>query len=521
MRMLNNPQTKSTVITFALLGLITCAHILSKVILGAGLVDDAYIFLRYAHNLASGAGLVFNPGDPVEGYTSPLWTLLMVVPALLHVDLPVSAMILSSLFGLATLFAVFFFCRKHFAPYKGKEWLAVVPPLILATNPSFEFWAWSGMDTSLFTFLFFITFRLFLEQVNDAKLMIGSGLCFFLTAFARLDILALLPVYLFCIFFVTRQSRPLFWRKLISFVSPGLLLALHFVWRYSYYGSWLPNTYYAKVGVPLGVLLQKGLAYTTDFLAAYALYVAITVIIILLLARLSGSMPAARKLGVAITVTWLAYVTYVGGDHFAMFRFYVPILPVLAYIFVSFIPWVIARTATFSPRSHTLIATLLMVGVFLGNFMVYWSHDGERARQEVELAGNWVDVGQWLKDNTPRDSSIASMVIGAISYYSELHTYDLLGLTDKEIAMRGKIYPEGAIGHQKYDTSYILAQKPDYIVYVTSGGSTTPLGRNFTLPPTYFYAFNDLISDPRTEELYDFKEVKMGNGRYIELLQLK
>ena len=35
-----------------------------------GLVDDAYISFRYSHNLAAGDGLVFNPGEYVEGYTS-------------------------------------------------------------------------------------------------------------------------------------------------------------------------------------------------------------------------------------------------------------------------------------------------------------------------------------------------------------------------------------------------------------------------------------------------------------------
>ena len=35
------------------------------------LVDDAYISFRYSHNLAAGEGLVFNPGEYVEGSSSP------------------------------------------------------------------------------------------------------------------------------------------------------------------------------------------------------------------------------------------------------------------------------------------------------------------------------------------------------------------------------------------------------------------------------------------------------------------
>src|SRR5438105_12922704 len=38
--------------------------------------DDAYISYRYAWNLVHGHGLVYNPGEVVEGYTNFLWTLL-------------------------------------------------------------------------------------------------------------------------------------------------------------------------------------------------------------------------------------------------------------------------------------------------------------------------------------------------------------------------------------------------------------------------------------------------------------
>src|SRR5947207_15116687 len=39
--------------------------------------DDMMISMRYARNLVSGAGLVFNPGERVEGYTNFGWVLLM------------------------------------------------------------------------------------------------------------------------------------------------------------------------------------------------------------------------------------------------------------------------------------------------------------------------------------------------------------------------------------------------------------------------------------------------------------
>jgi arabinofuranosyltransferase len=39
--------------------------------------DDAFISYRYAENLINGHGIVFNPGERVEGYSNFLYVLLM------------------------------------------------------------------------------------------------------------------------------------------------------------------------------------------------------------------------------------------------------------------------------------------------------------------------------------------------------------------------------------------------------------------------------------------------------------
>ncbi len=39
------------------------------------LCDDAFISFRYVRNLLEGHGLVFNPGEHVEGYSNFLWVL--------------------------------------------------------------------------------------------------------------------------------------------------------------------------------------------------------------------------------------------------------------------------------------------------------------------------------------------------------------------------------------------------------------------------------------------------------------
>ena len=48
-----------------------------RLIPGPRTIDDSYITFRYARNLLAGEGFVYNPGVPVQGTTTPLYTLLM------------------------------------------------------------------------------------------------------------------------------------------------------------------------------------------------------------------------------------------------------------------------------------------------------------------------------------------------------------------------------------------------------------------------------------------------------------
>ena len=57
--------------------------------------DDAFISFRYAENLASGRGLVFNEGERVEDYTNFFWTVLLASGRWLHVSPLLSSVVLS------------------------------------------------------------------------------------------------------------------------------------------------------------------------------------------------------------------------------------------------------------------------------------------------------------------------------------------------------------------------------------------------------------------------------------------
>jgi hypothetical protein len=70
---------------------------------GPAVVDDAYITFRYAENIAAGKGFVFNPQDgPVQGTSTPLFTLLLAAGRLAGLPCGAATLLLSVLGGALT-----------------------------------------------------------------------------------------------------------------------------------------------------------------------------------------------------------------------------------------------------------------------------------------------------------------------------------------------------------------------------------------------------------------------------------
>lgn len=62
-------------------------------------MDDAFVYFRYADNcLFLGRGLVFNPGEYVEGFSSPLWMLLLLLIRATRLDWYTSLRVLALVF---------------------------------------------------------------------------------------------------------------------------------------------------------------------------------------------------------------------------------------------------------------------------------------------------------------------------------------------------------------------------------------------------------------------------------------
>jgi hypothetical protein len=242
----------------------------------------------------------------------------------------------------------------------------------------------------------------------------------------------------------------------------ALIVIPFFLWRYGYYGDLLPNTFYAKTGGGLRAAL-RGLTYAGGF--AMALGGPLLLLTLVPPPNRNNAPIAWRGYLLALCGAYSLYIIAVGGDHFPGERFFVTLVPWLAILIAAGLSGIVAGLQSTGLR--WLAAPLLAV-LLIG----YAGYAYTRAAEEDlivagsdESLGIWREIGWWLADHGGPDTSVAAMSAGAIAFYSERTTIDMLGLTDRHIARVVAVdMGEGAAGHEKRDPAYVLdVRQPTYI----------------------------------------------------------
>ncbi|MCB9666318.1 MAG: hypothetical protein H6732_19565 [Alphaproteobacteria bacterium] len=287
------------------------------------LCDDAYISFRYVRNLVDGQGLVFNRGEYVEGYTNFLWVLeLAAIWALLGISPVDSSWVLSELMTVGTGLVVLAMALRS-PGVRERGVLAVLAVLLWATNRSVAVWATSGLETRQFTFL--LTLGTWLLFLDDRRGRAAGSACFGLAALTRPEALLFGPA-LMAAWGLERlvRRRPL-WREVVPVALPfAALVGGHLLWRFAYYGEWLPNTYYAKSVRPWW---DAGWTFWGMITLEHGLW------LVAPLALVGGISRAARgDASVLAPFAWMVpqvvLLARLGGDHFE-WRMVDPYWPVL------------------------------------------------------------------------------------------------------------------------------------------------------------------------------------------------
>ncbi|PDV98308.1 glycosyltransferase family 39 protein [Candidatus Chloroploca asiatica] len=514
-----SPHPPAPLVHTLLLSFFTLIVVLSGRIWPPWLSDDAFISFRYAQNLVQGHGLVYNPGERVEGYTNFLWTMLAALGLRLGGDLVIWSHLAGVVLGVVLVLLTFALASRLI----GAPW-GLVAALIVATSQSVLLYTGrgSGLETGFFAVLMLAVACAYLwpEQVT-LRTAIVTGLIAGLAALTRPEgamVFALTAAHLFVKAIIdsrfglssSRRQREEPGQaseggQRITYVATtvlplvgafALLFGPYLLWRFSYYGDLLPNTFYAKTGGGREQI-WRGLAYV----GAFTLTLGGPLLLIILVPWVTGlrhALQSWRSYMLLVVVIYTIYIIIVGGDHFRGERFFVPLVPWFAILLADGLAQIMrlqpvgrahpspgnegvppsnaprgrdalapsVLTPSNAPRARDALAPRMVSSVLIISLLIAGSLAVTRTmRSDTDIIMQgldesvwiWRELGWWLADQDDPTATMAAAGAGAVAFYSERTIIDMHGLTDLHI---GRLAIEGmgsgVAGHEKRDPDYLL-----------------------------------------------------------------
>jgi hypothetical protein len=490
--------------------------------------DDAYITYRYAKNLASGNGPVFNAGEKVEGYSNFSWMMILgFLKKVFLLDIPVSAKVLGTIISLITILLTY----KTTLLLIESKLLGFLTAIFLAASGSFVAYASSGLETPLFSLLMLAIVYFLIKDFKkaiDGKPLNGNnnkftfvitGILYSLLTMTRPEgVLFVLPIVFWIVY--TKKSKALRISSVSFLVTSGIILGIWNAWRIYYYGHIMPNALMAKTGMDALYQINLGFYYIMSFSKTnipLLLFFGIGFLFALVNVIKNNRQKEAGKTIVFETpdlfialllVLYTMFYVYAGGDWMPAFRFISPLFPLIWFLsmrlyYLNIYQRVKSRREIFTTIICIIICSSSLTISFKKRNMI------PEVRIWTSQVKGLAEIGRWFNKTLPNETKIAVFANGAFSYYSMLPTIDVLGLTDEHIAFYGKRFKRGMVGHAAYDDDYVISQKPEIIVILRQGFEKTSR--------KYNYADSD---DYASVSLY-FLNTENSLGKYANILVLK
>ncbi len=406
-------------------------------------VDDAWIPVRYARHVASGAGYVFNAGGPRTDGVTPLPFPFVLAP--FAGGSAAAVLIRAKCMGLAawTLAAYALGRRVGRAPSPLSAKLVGLAVLALAVPTAAH--AVSGLETGLA-----IALATFAVTALDRPLLAAAlaGAVASLRPEMAPWALVLGAGAAVSAAHAGGLAGGAAWRRVslgaaVALVPFAVCVALRLV----VFGRAAPLAVWAKPSD-----LEHGLVYV-----AVGAVVTLTPILVLPSRALLRAPPEARVVVLAALVH-LAAVAAVGGDWMPYARLVAPIAPSLALAFVLAAP-TMSRWAFWLRGALALgLGTYLAVVAAPAGRQVTRDREALAARAAPELR---------------HARRVAALDVGWPTEVTEAEIVDLAGLTDPEIAAL-----PGGHTSKRIDVAYLIARAPDVVLlYVTGGVDGASLDR--------------------------------------------
>ena len=204
-------------------------------------LDDTWIHFRFAENFASGHFFEYNVGEPTPGTTSPFWVIVLSIPFLISYKLILPfSYIIGSVFFLLTGIEVYRLSNK--LGFEKKFSLLISVLTLLAGRLAWS--SLSGMEITLFCCLTVIILKTHLNELEQNKLNIVTGLLLGLAAITRPETYLLAGLYyILSIILLRKVLKQNFLHLVLSVLIFAAIVIPYPVFSYSITGKFLPSTF--------------------------------------------------------------------------------------------------------------------------------------------------------------------------------------------------------------------------------------------------------------------------------------
>jgi len=442
--------------------------------------EDYYITFRVSQNLAHGAGLVFQPGERIHAFTSPLGVLL---PALIswasggqadELTLWIFRLITIGAFGgaVATVWSIA--RSRGWSPFSA----AVAAGLVMTDAKSVSF-STNGMETAFMLLFLALAVR---ELAAPARAGAGRlGAYWAALMWTRPDGFVFFgSVALGWWLFVSGSDVPGGRRALAArYLKAALLGAIlylpWFLWAWWYYGSPVPHTIVAKglghhwpsgiglifqlVTLPIRAWTSGGWDSVLTPIYFYPFggwppFIGWAGRALVLIALWAFALPKMDRLAQGLSLALVIVIYYLQSVD--LFPWYFP--PAAMLIFLTFAG---ALESLRCATGWTTLPQVLGAAALLFTGSLLLGSAWELRQQQRIIEGQRRAIGEWLRANrrSPTDTVFLEP-LGYIGYYSQLKMFDYPGLSSTEMVTARRKVGENRMALVAALTPRWIVQRP-------------------------------------------------------------
>lgn len=422
--------------------------ITSEVIFRIGFpLDDSWIHLTYARNLAEHGEWAFRLGERSAGSTAPLWTVLLSIGFLIRLAPYVWTYLLG--WAVLTLLAVYAenLARKLVASYTSRvPWVGLF--FVFAWHLTWS--AVSGMETLLHGLIILVVLG---SLIGGSRRYLTLGLLVGLSIWVRPDGLTLLGPILFVALLsenIWRLRSEAIVKTLIGF---GALFLPYLLFNLALSGNPMPNTFYAKQAEFEPFWLSQTLM---SRIINYLWPIIASPFIVLIPAALIwlGRKINARNWGALASLIW--FFGYI-AIYFARLpayqhgRYVIPALPIMYLWGILGLLEIIS-----APRTHKRLAFLWQVVTVVLCLAFEFVGARQNAYDIFWIESEMVTTAKWIQQNIPPDARLAVHDIGALGFYAPNPLVDMAGLVTPDVVP--------FIRDERRLAEYLDSKSVDYLV---------------------------------------------------------